>query len=191
MKHSLTNKNKVDLVADCSVCGPRVPIRLNGRYGIVCLEARRERSRRYKRDNAPRVQAAKAASNPSTHRLTLKNGDLDTCAECGEVQPVRWGRGWMCPTIPKERGWSVSETKNVRPRPIDPLLREELITTGMHVETGPSSLPTETENVVPGWVTLGPPATKPGSAHYSDPWQGRQVYVKPEYAELYGSGSRV
>ena len=190
MKHSLTNKDKAELVADCSVCGPKVPIRLNGRYGIVCVEARREARNRYKQSHPEQTQRQKAASNPSTHRLTLKNGELDTCATCGEVQPVRWGRGWMCPTIPKERGWSVSETKNIRPRPIDPLLREEIHAAGMHVESGPSPLSDEIENAVPGWVTLGPPATKQGTAHYSDPWRGRQVYIKPEYAELYGSGSR-
>jgi hypothetical protein len=179
--HSLTKKNKVDLVADCSVCGPRVPIRLNGRYGIVCLEARRERSRRYKQQNPEKVKAAKAAANPSTHRLELRNGSLDTCTECGEVQPVRWGRGWMCPTIPKEKGWIVTETMNVRPRRIDPAVREEIHATGMHVEQTPAALAVESENAVPGWTTIGSlaPAVKTGAG----------FSVRPEYAVLYGSGS--
>jgi hypothetical protein len=181
MKHSLTNKNKVDLVADCSICGPQVPIRLNGRYGIVCLEARRERARRYKQENPEKVRAGRAAANPSTHRLSLRNGEPDTCVVCGEVQPIRWGRGWMCPTIPEEKGWVMTDTMHVRPRRLDVALLEELRAAGMHVETAPSALPAEVENAVPGWKTLGSyaPAVKTG--------QG--FTVRPEYAALYGSGS--
>lgn len=182
MMHSLTNKDKAELVADCSVCGPRVPIRLNGRYGIVCLEARRDHSRRWKQQNPEKVRVKKAAANPSTHRLTLRNGELDTCVECGEVQPVRWGRGWMCPTIPAEKGWIVTEVMNVRPRQLDPGFAAELRDGGMHVETAPSALPVETENAVPGWKTLGSadPVVKTGAG----------FTVRPEYAVLYGSGSR-
>jgi hypothetical protein len=180
LKHSLTNKDKAELVADCAVCGPRVPIRLNGRYGIVCLEARRERSRRYKQQNPEKVKAAKAASNPSTHRLSLRNGELDTCVVCGEVQPVQWGRGWMCPTIPKEKGWVVTDVVNVRPRQIDPALRAEIYAAGMHIENGETSLACDAENAIPGWKTLG--STEPAVRVGGFP-------VRPEYAVLYGSGS--
>ena len=188
MKHSLTNKDKVELVADCSACEARVPIRYAGR-GFVCLEARREARRRYRQNHPEQSKRQKAAANPSTHRLELRNGEPDTCVVCGPVQPVRWGRGWMCPTIPKEKGWNVTEMTNVRPRRLEAGLRDEIHAAGLHVETGSSPLPTETENAVNGWVTLGPPATKPGTAHYSDPWQGRQVYIKPEYALCYGAGA--
>lgn len=188
MNHSLTNKDKAELKATCSVCGPEVPIRRNGKYGFVCLEARREKSRRYKQNNPAKVKATKAASNPSTHRLTLRNGDLDTCAVCGEVQPVAWGRGWMCPTIPEEKGWTVVPVMNVRPRMLSIALLEELDSAGMHVEPGASALPTEIENVVPGWKTLGPASSPAGVAQYADPWRGRPVYVDPQYAALYGSG---
>lgn len=167
MKHSLTNKDKAALTGDCSVCGPGVPVRTSGR-GFICLESRRSSSRNYKQANQSKVQAAKSASNSSTHRLTLRNGDLDTCAECGEVQPVAWGRGWMCPTIPQERGWNITRTMNVRPRKIDPDLREEIRAAGMHIETTPSELPTETESVVPGWKTLGP-----GPDISADEWMKR------------------
>ena len=180
-KHSLTNKDKAELVADCSVCGPRVPIRLNGRYGIVCLEARRERSRRYKQQNPEKVRAGRAAANPSTHRLSLRTGELDTCVVCGEVQPIPWGRGWMCPTIPKEKGWVVTETMNVRPRRLDVAVLEELRSAGMHVENAPSALPVETENAIPGWKTLG--------SYDSTIKNGQGFTVRPEYATLYGSGS--
>ena len=182
MKHSLTNKDKAELVADCSVCGPRVPIRLNGRYGIVCLEARREKSRRYRQANPEKVRAAKAAANPSTHRLSLRNGEPDTCVICGPVQPVRWGRGYMCPTIPTEKGWVMTDVMNVRPRRLDPTLREELVAAGMHVESTPSPLPVEIENVVNGWTTLG------STDQIVKTGQG--FTVRPEYAALYGSGSR-
>ena len=179
MKHSLTNKDKAALTADCSVCGPAVPIRLNGRYGIVCLEARRERARRYKQQNPEKVKAGRTAAIPSIHRLSLRNGEPDTCVICGPVQPVRWGRGYMCPTIPAEKGWVMTDVMNVRPRPIDPVLRAELAAAGMHVETAPSPLPTETENAVTGWTTLGSmDPVRPG------------ITVRPEYAALYGSGSR-
>lgn len=105
MKHSLTNKDKAALVADCSVCGPRVPIRLNGRYGIVCVTARREARRNYKKAHPERARAQKVSATPSLHRLTLRNGEADTCAVCGDVQPVAWGRGWMCPVLHTEKRW--------------------------------------------------------------------------------------
>ena len=182
MKHSLTNKDKAELVADCSVCGPRVAIRLNGPYGIVCLEARREKSRSWKERNPEKVKAARTAANPSTHRLTLRNGEPDTCVVCGDVQPVKWGRGYMCPTIPQEKGWIVTDVLNVRPRRLDPQLREDLAAAGMHVETAPSPLPAEVENAIPGWKTLG--STDPVVKN------GQGFSVRPEYAALYGSGSR-
>jgi len=180
MKHSLTNKDKAELVADCSVCGPRVPIRLNGRYGIVCLEARRERSRSWKQRNPEKAKASRAAANPSTHRLSLRNGEPDTCVVCGPVTPVKWGRGFMCPTIPAEKGWIMTDVLNVRPRPLDPTLREELRAAGSHVETSPSPLSVEIENVVPGWRTLGSadPVVKIREG----------ITIRPEYAVLYGSG---
>ncbi|KJK12561.1 hypothetical protein UB45_07740 [Terrabacter sp. 28] len=105
MKHSLTNKDKAALTADCSVCGPAVPIKLNGRYGIVCVEARRQARRNYKKAHPERARAQKAASTPSLHRLTLRNGDPDTCAICGPVQPKPWGRGYMCPKLHEEKRW--------------------------------------------------------------------------------------
>lgn len=182
MKHSLTNKDKVELVADCSVCGPRVPIRLNGPYGIVCLEARRDRSRRWKQENPEKARVSRAAANPSTHRLSLRNGEPDTCVVCGPVQPMKWGRGYMCPTIPAEKGWIMTDVMNVRPRRIDPALKAELDAAGMHIETAPSALPVETENAVPGWTTLGSldPVVK----------NGMGFSIRPEYARLYGAGSR-
>jgi hypothetical protein len=114
MKHSLTNKDKAALTADCSVCGPAVPIRLNGRYGIVCLEARREKARRYKQAHPERVRQQKLAASPSPHRLDLRTGEADTCAVCGPVQPKAWGRGWICPTVISEKGWKVTQ---VAPQP--------------------------------------------------------------------------
>lgn len=105
MKHSLTNKDKPALTADCSVCGPQVPIRLNGRYGIVCVEARRQARRNYKKAHPERARAQKVGATTSTHRLALRNGDPDTCAICGPVQPVAWGRGYMCPVLHAEKRW--------------------------------------------------------------------------------------
>lgn len=181
MKHSLTNKDKTELVADCSVCGPRVPIRLNGRYGIVCLSARRERSRSWKERNPEKARLSRAAANPSTHRLSLRTGEADTCAVCGPVEPIRWGRGYMCPTIPAEKGWIVTDVVNVRPRQLDPAFTAELRDNGMHVESAPSPLPVEIENAVPNWTTLGSLDPVVKTAGFS---------VRPEYAALYGSGSR-
>jgi hypothetical protein len=114
MKHSLTNKDKAALVADCSVCGPQVPIRLNGRYGIVCLEARRQAGRNYKKAHPERVRQQKLAARPSPHRLDLRTGEADTCTVCGPVQPTPWGRGWICPTVISDKGWKVTQ---VAPQP--------------------------------------------------------------------------
>lgn len=110
MKHSLTNKNRVDLVADCSVCGPGVPIKLNGPYGIRCVKGHREARRNYKLAHPERARSQKAAATGSAHRLEKRTGEMDTCSVCGPVKPTAWGRGWMCPTILKERGWAVIQT---------------------------------------------------------------------------------
>ena len=114
MKHSLTNKDRAQLLADCSVCGPRVAIRLNGRYGIVCLEARRAASRNYKKAHPERVRQQKLAASPSPHRLEVRTGEADTCQVCGPVQPKAWGRGWICPTVISDKGWKVTQ---VAPQP--------------------------------------------------------------------------
>jgi hypothetical protein len=198
--HSLTNKDKAQLVADCSVCGPRVPIKLNGRYGIVCVEARRQARRNYKQAHPDRARAGRTYS-PSAHKLSLRNGEKDTCSLCGDVQPVAWGRGWMCPTISTERGWTVTQ---VAPTPrcnlcskrflidgmcpscdiqerthstLDAGFLEEVYGAGMHIATAASWLETDTSSVVPGWKTLGSSSAAPTT-------------VRPEYAALYGSGSR-
>jgi len=213
MKHSLTNKDKAELVADCSVCGPRVPIRLNGRYGIVCLEARRAAGRNYKKAHPERVRQSKANANPSTHRLEKRDGGPDSCSQCGDVQPQAWGRGWICPTIIKEKGWTVTQ---VAPQPqcstcntyLDRrgacarcagdewswmptearAKRRHLDATAPYIAAGytiadfETQLPTDDQPAVAGWKTLG--STDPVVKN------GQGFSVRPEYAALYGSGSR-
>ena len=209
MKHSLTNKDKAELLADCSVCGPRVPIRLNGRYGIVCLEARRQATRNYKKAHPERVRQQRANASHSPHMLTLRTGAVDTCSQCGEVQPQAWGRGWICPTIITEKGWKVTQ---VAPQPQCSTCNTYLdrrgacarcagdewswmpaearakvrhhdaaapyIAAGYTIADFETQLPVDDQPAVPGWRTLGGAAPEDG------------FKVRPEYAALYGSGSR-
>jgi hypothetical protein len=204
MKHSLTNKNKPELVADCSVCGPAAPIKLNGKYGVVCVEARRVARRNYKKAHPDRARAGRAY-NPSAHQLTEKTGKADTCVLCGPVTPKAWGRGWICPTILTEKGWTSSQTEPTPRCPLcskrfldaagkcpscdaeyedlveglDPGFLTEIYEAGMHIETAASWLETDTTPAVHGWKTLG--STAPVT---------ETPKVRPEYASLYGSGSR-
>ena len=60
MKHSLTSKNKVDLVGDCSVCGPAVAIVKVGN-GHGCLQAVRQ-----VRGGAPHMHRVPAVSFASS-----------------------------------------------------------------------------------------------------------------------------
>lgn len=205
MKHSLTNKDTAALVGDCSVCGTGVAIVKVGN-GHGCRLAVRQAKRNYKTAHPDRARAGRA-HNPSNHRLTVKTGEMDNCAMCGDVQPVPWGRGWMCPTIIKERGWTVTQ---VAPTPkcklcsqrflidglcpkcdaepedltegLDPAFLAEVYGAGMHIETAASWLETDTTSAVPGWKTIGSsnPVVKNGAG----------FTIRPEYAALYGSGSR-
>lgn len=103
MKHSLTNKDKVAMTADCSVCGTAVAIVKNSKYGFACRTARREALDRFKEAHPERVRQMKKRP-PSKHRLTKRDGSPDTCAVCGPVQPVAVGRGYGCPVREKELG---------------------------------------------------------------------------------------
>ena len=103
MKHSLTNKDKVALTADCSVCGSNAPIVKNSKYGFACVVGRQEAKDRYKAAHPERVRQSKKRP-PSKHRLEKRNGEPDICAVCGPVTPVVMGRGWGCPNRAKELG---------------------------------------------------------------------------------------
>ena len=207
-KHSLSDKDTVALTATCSTCGEGAAIRKNGRYGYVCLIARRMRKKQWAQAHPDRARASRSSA-PSPHRLENKDGGKDTCAICGPVQPVAWGRGWMCPTISKNwtnvasapaprcgrcNGWLTAENVCVRceaaksqVRNLHPDFINEVYAAGMHLETEPGFLPTGIENAVPGWKTLG--SDQPVKADWPRNSQGYPV--NPRYARLYGSGSRV
>jgi hypothetical protein len=212
MKHSLANKDKVALTADCSVCGPASTIvKVGNGYG--CQLAVREAKRNYRKAHPERVRASKAL-NPATHKLTVKTGEADTCVVCGPVEPVAWGRGWMCPTIIRERGWTVTQTA---PAPKCRLCNKQWLVDGQcpacdmtFADLDSQFLPlesrraghlrvaalyeemgftiTETESSLPNGNESAVPGWKTlGSQQIVKNGQG--FTVRPEYAALYGSGS--
>lgn len=101
MKHRLTEKDKQALTATCSICGPGVKIRRNGKYGFACVVGKREALKRWALAH-PEKARERRKHKPSPHRLKARDGGLDLCAICGAVNPVAWGRGWMCPNRARE-----------------------------------------------------------------------------------------
>lgn len=101
--HRLSEKNKAALKATCSVCGPGVDIKRNGKYGFVCIAGRRQANKRYRAAHPERVRQMKRRP-PSEHRLVKRDGSPDECKVCGPVTPVVWGRGWCCPKRALELG---------------------------------------------------------------------------------------
>lgn len=95
--HRLTEKDKVALTATCSICGPAVRIAKNGKYGFVCVVGRREAKKRWAKAH-PEKAKENRRFRASPHRLEVRDGSPDRCPICGPVEPVAWGRGWMCPT---------------------------------------------------------------------------------------------
>lgn len=209
MKHSLTNKDKAALTADCSVCGTAVAIARNGKYGFVCREGRKAATRRYKQAHPDRVREQK--NRPaSKHRLTKRDGTPDTCAVCGPVEPKPMGRGYGCPNRAVELGWKVFPEA---PQPRCLLCRTFLDRMGAcpkcdddFTDLDEKYLPAESRPAqrlyrpelgwLEGFAILNvdapyvlderpaDPSLKVIGSH--EPWTG----VKPEYAKLYGSGSR-
>lgn len=210
MAHKLTDRNTEALTATCSDCGPSTPIARNGR-AYVCREGRREATRRFRAAHPERVRQSKRRP-PSKHRLTLRTGEPDTCAVCGPVTPKPMGRGFGCPNRAKEMGWNVFAEA---PQPACPVCRtyldrygscakcdddlsdletahlpaearrrttditSQFLEAGFSITSWELPLPADEERpAVHGWKTLG--STAPVNEHK----------VRPEYAALYGSGSR-
>ena len=210
-RHSLTQKNVADRTAVCNLCGP-VAMVPAGR-GWACVQGRRESRRNYKKAHPDRVRASKAL-NPATHKLTVKTGETDQCVVCGEVQPVPWGRGWMCPTIIRERGWTVTQTA---PAPKCALCNKHWLVDskcpscdGIYDDLADQFLPLESRrakhlrsNAVyeeMGFTVITSETPLPlGTENAVGNWKtigsqqivknGQGFTVRPEYAALYGSGS--
>ena len=91
------------MTATCAVCGPSVQITGNGRNRYACAEARRLSQLAFRQAHPDRVRESKKRP-PSAHRLTLRNGEPDTCAVCGPVEPKPMGRGYGCPNRAAELG---------------------------------------------------------------------------------------
>lgn len=100
MTHSLTDKDLEKRTGTCSVCGP-VKIAQSGN-GWACYNRQRERTNRWKRKHP---EHRKPSTNP--HRLTDRKGGQATCAVCGPVAIVPWGRGYIC----KERATQLGRTR--------------------------------------------------------------------------------
>ena len=209
MAHTLTDKDTSALTAVCSDCGPSTPIARNGR-AYVCREGRREAQRRFRAAHPERVRQSKRRP-PSKHRLTKRDGTPDTCAMCGPVTPVVIGRGYGCPNRAAERNIKVFAEA---PQPACPICRtyldrfgscakcdddlsdleaahmprearrhngvdmaSQFLAAGFSITSWENPLPSDEERpAVHGWKTLGS----------SEPVHP----VRPEYASLYGSGSR-
>lgn len=60
-KHSLVHKDKEALTGVCSVCGS-TKIARNGKYGFVCVVARREAQRRFRSANPEKVKQQRNAA---------------------------------------------------------------------------------------------------------------------------------
>lgn len=152
-KHRLSNIDKTPMTADCEFCGEGVPIESDGDKGVRCKLAAREIRRRYKKRNSVRQSRSKHA---------LKGGTV--CPICGPVEPVPWGRGYMCPNRAQQLGF-----KKGAPDPRCNLCDSFLIggvciyctpwrieiPDGFHV--GELGLTARSESVVPGWRVIGPP----------------------------------
>lgn len=202
--HRLTEKDPEALTATCSVCGPGSRIRRNGKRSFVCLTARRKAFRRWAKAHPDRARDSRSF-NPSQHRLERRDGGPDVCAVCGPVEPKAWGRGWMCGKRFEELRWT-SEQVEPAPKcgaceqrwledgkcpkcdaeplaPLDPLTVGWLEQHGFHVVE---------DSWLEGDRAVFRPDTGPYSkyAHLADEWSGKEKYVKPEYAKLYGSGRK-
>lgn len=167
--------------------------------GWACVQGRRESRRNYKKAHPDRTRAGRKYA-PSPHRLTERNGGPDVCSVCGPVEPKAWGRGYICPVLLKEKGWTSTQ---LAPAPkcglcnktwlvdgqcprcdaqarltenLSPAFVNEIYEAGMHIETAASWLDGTQESAVPGWKTLG--------SHLPT------TTVRPEYAALYGAGSK-
>lgn len=152
-QHRLSNVDLTAMTADCEVCG-EVELEKKGKRGVRCKEAGRELRRRYKQRNSP-------TSGPSRHSL---HGGT-TCPVCGPVEPVPWGRGFMCPNRALELGWRPADAISPRCHRCDTFLIAGVcqfctpvradIRDGMHVDELP--LTGRTESVVDDWRVIGPP----------------------------------
>ena len=211
-KHSLSAKDKTALTADCSVCGPAVEIRRNGKYGFVCMVARREARKNWRRAHPARSRSNYATSG---HSLERRDGLPDVCSKCGPVTVAPWGRGWACANLLAEKKWRPTQISpdpkcgvcnklwlvngmcpdcDAPPEPEYVQLRNpdwletHLKINGLTIQSTETDLPMTIESAVHGWKTLGSAETKVGYAHLADEWDGRPKYIRPEYAALYGSG---
>lgn len=103
-RHRLSEQDRANLTATCSVCGPGVEIMRKGKYGLACREGDRAAKRRYKQSHPERVRQDKRRP-ASRHRLAKRDGSRDICSVCGPVDPVVLGRGYGCPNRAAELGW--------------------------------------------------------------------------------------
>ena len=207
MAHSLTEHDHAGLTAKCSVCGPATRIAKNGKYGYVCVTARREAKRRWRAAHPAKSRADKNRP-PSKHRLEKRDGSPDTCKICGPVTPVVIGRGWGCPNRAKEMGRTSFPAE---PQPRCPICRTYLDRFGGCAKCDDDLSDLETA-FIPNESRRAPIATladeyerngftiqsfepwlndEPESAvkgwktlGSAEPWKG----VRPEYAALFGAG---
>lgn len=203
-RHRLSDRNLESLTATCSVCGPGVKIRRNGKRSFVCLTARRQAFRRWAKAHPDRAREARQFK-PSDHRLEKRDGSPDTCAVCGPVEPRAWGRGWMCGNRFAELRWT---SEQVEPAPRCGNCQERWLEDGecpkcdakpvapLHPDTVDWLEQHGFHVVEDSWLegdrSVFVPDTGPFSkyAHLADEWSGREKYIRPEYAALYGSGRK-
>lgn len=197
LRHRLTDKNRERMTAVCSICGPGTEIRKNGKYGYVCMTARREARRNWKKAH-PRAKDW----TRSEHRLERRDGMPDQCSKCGAVEVKAWGRGWICANLVAEKKWTVTQLEPtpkcrlcnrlwlvdgkcpgcdappepdlIQRRSVD-WFEAHLVANGLTIHAAETTLLHEQESVVPGWKTLGSATAEPPK-------------IRPEYAALYGSG---
>ena len=90
MKHSLSNVDRAQMTADCTVCGRGARLLLHGtKNEVYCARGRQQ-------------------GKPKSEWHTLADKDTEkrtaTCSKCGPVEMRRQGAsGWQCVNLARER----------------------------------------------------------------------------------------